>query len=58
MLHSRMLSCAWEITCENVLESKFNVAGVKSGSFDERKVVLAYQELATNVTMTRRQGMQ
>lgn len=29
-------------TCEDVLEGKLNIAGVKSGGFYERKVVLAY----------------
>lgn len=28
-------------TCEDVLEGKFYVAGVKGGSFDEREIVLA-----------------
>ena len=34
----------WEApTCENVLESKLDVAGIQGGRLNEGKVVLAYK---------------
>lgn len=33
-------------TCEDVLESKLDIAGIKSGGFDEREVVFACQRSA------------
>jgi hypothetical protein len=38
-----------QLTCEDVLESKFDVAGVKGGGFDERKVVLACSWSVTKI---------